>query len=575
MSEQSSPVSAFRLRDHAGENVSPAVFLSPSGNLAGRTPGRKRRTTSFVREVTSEEAGGFELVYHNAEGHDERFRVTAAGLLLGRGEHCDVRLTERFVSRQHARIWVEDGQLWIRDMGSSNGIKINGKRVMGGNISQGAELWVGVARLSARAVTASTVREARISLREAPGVEEEIVHDTDNGRLGTLYRAAQLLATVFDAGELHRRLLGLALSAVPARRGYVIERAADGAVAVLAHQSVDSDGQGPPLSRTLIGEATGRGDAVMTLDAQQDERFAGALSVVSHAIHAAMCVPLVGRQGICGAIYVDSGAQPGRFTAEDLEMLTAVGRIAGVALENTRLHREAVERERLAALGMATANLGHCMKNILTGFRCGGEFLGSGVAADDMATVKRGWTHVSRCIDRIDGLVMNMLTFGRADRRWSHTAADVRVAIAQAIDAAKPRAERYNVTLEMDMPEGPLAVIGDTQELFRVFLNLITNAIDACMELGGQVRVIVSICGDDLEVRVRDNGPGIPQDVQEKLFGPFFSTKGSSGTGLGLSTAKKIVEEHGGRIALESVPGEGAVFCVRLPRTLEAAAPAS
>lgn len=526
---------------------------------------RSKVTPAVTHPSPAASGTGFEVIYRRGDGHDERYAVTEKGLLLGRGEGCDIRLLEKFVSRQHAQIWVEDGQLWIRDLGSSNGIKIDGKRVMGGNISTGAELWVGVARLTAGAATGSTIQKARISLQDAPGLEEDILFESSKGRLGVLYRAAQLLGTVFDPEELHGRLLTLALDSVPGRRGFVIACKPEGDVSVLAHRSVDDDSQGPPLSRALIGEAMELGDAVMTLDARQDARFANSVSVLDHEIRAAMCVPLVGRTGICGAIYVDSGTRSARFSEDDLALLTAIGRIAGVAIENARLHREAVERERLAALGLATANLGHCMKNILTGFRCGGEFLAAGVDAGDMATVKKGWPHVARCIDRIDGLVMNMLTFGRTERRWNDSRANVEHAIRQAVDTVAIRAEKYDVSLQVEVEEGLPGVVGETQDLYRVFLNLLVNAIEACMEVGGVVTVNAKPQGDEIEVRITDTGPGIAPDVQQRLFGAFFSTKGSSGTGLGLSTARKIVEEHGGSIGVDSTPGEGASFWVRLP----------
>lgn len=534
--------------------------------LAGQLKTRRAMVTPVITHPDEEDgAPAYEVIYERPGGVAERHTVTETGLILGRGSDCDISLQEKFVSRQHARIWVEDGQLWIRDLGSSNGIKVNGKRVMGANISEGAELWVGVARLNASPVKGSTVRKARISMREAGGVEQDILHEQNTERLTVLYRASQLLGTVFDDKELHAKLLDLALSSVPGRRGFVIERDAEGRVAILAHRSLGDDQQGPPLSRALIGEALNNGDAVLTLDARNDERFSNSASIVSHEIRSAMCVPLTGRRGICGAIYVDSGERSVRFSEDDLTLLTAIGRLAGVAIENAHLHAQMVEQERMAALGMATANLGHCMKNIVTGFRCGGEFLASGIEGEDFNTVRKGWPHIARCIERIDGLVMNMLTFGRNDRKWNDSRASVPLAVEQAMNTAGPRAAKYGVNLQLNMPATVPSVRGDEQELYRVFLNLVTNAVEACLENGGFVKADIVIAGQHLEVRVKDTGPGISKEVQAQLFAPFFSTKGSAGTGLGLSTARKIVQEHGGSIRVESEPGEGATFIVKLP----------
>lgn len=549
-----------------GEGVRAVEPLKqPKGNPLPKAKPRRTYVTPTVTHPDQDDATPYEVVYERPGGHAERHFVTKAGLLLGRGEDCDIVLAEKFVSRQHARIWVEDDKLWIRDIGSSNGIKVDGKRTMGSDISAGAELWVGVARLKAGPAVGLTVRRSCIPLTEAPGVEDDILHDLGTERLTVLYRAAQLLGTVFDDEELYARLVALALDSVPARRGFIIERSPEGAVKILAHRSLSDDQNGPPLSRALIGEALNHGDAVMTLDARTDARFANSASILSHEIHSAMCVPLVGRKGVCGAIYADSGSQPVRFSEEDLTLLTAIGRLAGIGIENSRLHKQAIEHERLATLGMATANLGHCMKNILTGFRGGGEFVRLGIEGEDMAAVKRGWGHVARCVDRIDGLVMNMLTFGRDDRQWVETHADVIGAVNQAIATAHPRAEKYHVDLVFSPPGMAISVRGDTQELYRVILNLVTNAVDACVEQGGTVVVSVQPGLDEIELRVRDNGPGIRPEITQDLFTPFYTTKGSSGTGLGLSTAQKIVQEHGGTIAVESTPGDGATFIVRLP----------
>ena len=119
--------------------------------------------------------------------------------------------------------------------------------------------------------------------------------------------------------------------------------------------------------------------------------------------------------------------------------------------------------------------------------------------------------------------------------------------------------------IERSYPVTPQAVELDSEQVHQVVLNLLLNAAQA-MPGGGVIRLEVLREADAAEtlIRIRDEGPGIEAEVREKLFTPFYTTK-EDGTGLGLVTSRKIVEAHGGRIALESNPGEGSCFTIALP----------
>jgi len=108
------------------------------------------------------------------------------------------------------------------------------------------------------------------------------------------------------------------------------------------------------------------------------------------------------------------------------------------------------------------------------------------------------------------------------------------------------------------------ATIGDVDQLKQVFLNIITNAIHA-MPDGGTLTIKTSTQGEYIFMRIADTGHGIPSDVRTRIFEPFFSTKKEKGTGLGLSISYRIIQDHGGRIDVESEEGKGATFVIRLP----------
>ena len=207
-----------------------------------------------------------------------------------------------------------------------------------------------------------------ISYENAGTLFDNILQKEGSGRLGILYKAAQLLGSVFDLDQLLNRILHLIFEALPVKRGFILTLSPDCPDPILrAQHSTEPKGLDDlPLSKTLIDHVFIHKSAVLTRDAQADERFDGSASILGHAIRAAMCAPLCGREAIVGVIYVDCGHDATNFSSEDLELLTAIARVVGVAVENARLYTENVERERLAAIGEATAGVGHCVKNILT-----------------------------------------------------------------------------------------------------------------------------------------------------------------------------------------------------------------
>jgi hypothetical protein len=237
---------------------------------------------------------------------------------------------------------------------------------------------------------------------------------TNAAPLPVLYRAAQLLGTVFDLDELLDDILALIFEAVPARRGFVLILEDTGPV-VRAQRSHNGEHGAPPLSWTLVNRVLEQGDAMMTLDAQADSRFDTSISIVAHAIRSAMCVPLCGRQSTIGALYVDSGVLTAEFNQEQLKLLMAIGRVVGVAVENAQLYQRNLAQERLAAIGLAMANVGHCVKNILSGMLGGVHFVECGRRARDWTHIESGWPMLRRAINRIELLVLNLLTFTKDD----------------------------------------------------------------------------------------------------------------------------------------------------------------
>ena len=506
-----------------------------------------------------------ELVIVKAAGDVVRHLVPEGGIGAGRGEENGIVLNSRHASRNHARFWVEQGEVHFEDLGSRNGVEVNGERRQRGTLSDGDRLVIAGQELLVQFVAAdSSFGRAAISREKAAALQESIIQDAGDERLLVLYRAAKLLGEVFDLDELLDKILKLIFQALPVRRGYILTLGPmDNRPEIRAALSAGGGEEGPPLSHTLIRHVFDNAEAILTSDARADSRFGRAESIMGHDIHAAMCAPLHGRSAVAGVIYVDVGNASTPLGERDLELLSAVAQVVGVAVENARLYRENMERERLAAIGMATAGLGHCIKNILTGIRGGAQFINMAIDRQDLKYLDRGWPILRGAMDRIDRLVMNMLVFSK-DRKPERARTDINTLIRDVLGLFEVRAKKYKVGLAFE-PD-PVGVINaDAQGIYRVVLNLVVNAVEACEHNEGSVSVACVCTDQGCTLRISDTGIGIPADIVPHLSQAFVSSKGSGGTGLGLACSYKIVREHGGDIQVRSQPGSGTVFTVFIP----------
>jgi signal transduction histidine kinase len=236
--------------------------------------------------------------------------------------------------------------------------------------------------------------------------------------------------------------------------------------------------------------------------------------------------------------------------------------------EMKTLEKEKLVAERLAAVGQTVAGLAHGIKNLITGLEGGMYMLKSGVekgAADRMVT---GMDMLERNLVRIALFVRQFLSFSKGREIKVASIDPARVA-DEVVELYAARAKEHNITLVHEKREPVGRADLDFEGMHEALTNLVGNAIDACrMSENPANRVVVRTMDldDAIIYEVEDDGVGMDYEVKQKVFTNFFTTKGTGGTGLGLLTTKKIIQEHGGRITMASEPGKGSVFRVILPR---------
>lgn len=295
-----------------------------------------------------------------------------------------------------------------------------------------------------------------------------------------------------------------------------------------------------------------------------------------------------------GALFVDDGGLDqdvdkvleGRLPrmVRDVRMVSRAGRTLHVQLSTSRMRDidgrilgavvtfedvsevkaltdQLIRADRLAAMGELTAGIAHEVRNPLGIIRASVQLLehpDSGpVRAHEAATV------IKQEIDRLDRVIKALLDFGRPSKP-TLMPTGVRDVLADVVLFTRRFAGQSRVQIEEHYPEGLPKVMVDADQLKQVFVNLISNAVQAMENSGGTIIVAAEAENGFVSVSVTDDGPGIAAEDLSKVFDPFYSTR-DEGTGLGLTMVRRIMDEHGGHIEVASEPETGTRFTVSLP----------
>ena len=284
-------------------------------------------------------------------------------------------------------------------------------------------------------------------------------------------------------------------------------------------------------------------------------------------------VPLVLRSERLGVFAIHADRRNGVFTNEEVQILTLLASQAVAGVENWRKHRELVraneelkmsraqmvQAAKLAAIGELAAGIAHEIKNPLQVLMLHLELVQAGKPLPN-------WIEMfSKQVKRLSDLTLRLMNFARNASEdvamdpiiVNRTMEDIVAMVRHDFEVA---GIQFDISLQSDIPP----VRGNANYLQQVFLNLLINARDA-MPNGGTISISTLLTGFFVSIRIADSGHGISREIQEKIFMPFFTTKGDKGTGLGLAVCSKIIAQHKGEIRIESTEGEGTAFTIFLP----------
>jgi two-component system, NtrC family, sensor kinase len=516
---------------------------------------------------------------------------------VGRAISADISIPDTVISRTHV-ILVRDGDGWkIKDLGSTNGTWVQGEKIKGEAelplktpVRIGNTLFELYQSKSQDELSATAFDESLISYRVSPSSIESLTLIGDSAvsqvhreqqKMAAVYRVQSLLTSVSEEVELYHKILDVVYDVIPADSSYlllyspdednltpVVGRNKKGRVNVVSENFV---------SRSIVDYVKEKNESILSVDAPHDERF-HSLSLCGFNVHSVMCVPMVGKQKrLCGLIYLSSMQSTREYTEDDLKLLTIIAHSAGMAVENNRLIEENIRSERMAAIGVTAAGLSHYVKNILNGLEGSVSLLRMGIDSVDESLMNEAWNILSKNHKRLSTLVLDLLNLAKDDstEKAMYNIANIVVEIVELI-RSQTREDKITIEMDEDLRGSEIYAEVDSRGIHRVLLNLINNAVDAvkdCKDDSREREIAVRLTlinqGEKIIIEVEDNGAGIPEDMQEKIFEMFHTGKGDGGTGLGLAVSKRIIENHKGKISVHSTLNEGSTFLIEIPTHLQ------
>ena len=237
-----------------------------------------------------------------------------------------------------------------------------------------------------------------------------------------------------------------------------------------------------------------------------------------------------------------------------------------------KLQRELVQSQKFAAIGQAVTGIQHAIKNLLNALKGGAYLVRNGMAGENRQRIEEGWVMVEEGIARIGTLSNNMLNYAK-EWKLDLQRTELDEMIASICELNRQAAAKQGVAFRCEVPAGLPAVLCDQKLIHMAATDILVNAIDACADKDyapGETAEIVfrnslGAEGDFFEIEIRDNGCGMTEEIRRNIFTPFFSTKKTLGTGLGLALTARIIKAHGGEVSAESEPDRGTAFHIRLP----------
>lgn len=539
----------------------------------------------------------FFVVKGNDQGN--RFEITADIVTIGRGVTNRIQLRDAEVSRRHAEIRTVAGSRVLFDRESSNGVYVNGNKTAEHTLINGDQIQIGRTLLvysfespkpeggenpavdfsqeeregppESRIVHSYKQDEAKDLFQIAQPKAEPSQSDTlqkARAYLNLIYHTTLEVSQTLDIDQLLSRIMELIFEWIDIDRGCILLYNAEGTVLVPKVSRGRSHKLAGRLtiSQALINYVTTKKEGVLTYESadHSEQKMAG------HGVREAICVPMRGRYGPVGVVYLDIVAEEnmipsessspisslgigpmpvsdpvdgakeeenrpafGRMTVspskpkgahtlteDHLKLVLAVAHQAALAVEETQYYLAMMQSERLAAVGQTVAVLSHHIKNILQGIRGGSFLIERGLSGHDEAMVGKGWKIVEKNQNKISDLILDMLTFSK-ERTPVFLKTDINETVGDVVELMQGRSLDLGIEVEFYPTPNIPKFYSDSEQIHRAVTNLVTNAIDAVLTCGYPKKPIDDIQASDqtATLALTDDTAEDPQGEDKPKFG--------------------------------------------------------
>ncbi len=406
-----------------------------------------------------------------------------------------------------------------------------------------------------------------LSKQSAQVIQNGQLFDTANRKieeLSTLIKINKTIASSLDLDKTLRQIVERTARLMNSALCSIMLVSEDGDSLMLkAHHGGSSDYERRPnisIKQSDIGKVIRKRRSLIVYDIAKELDAAFAAIARQEGLRSLLSVPLVVRNRAIGLINIYKSRKY-RFSDEEKRLLKTFADLCAIAIENAQLYEKMLtleeqtrHAERLTSVGELAVSIAHEIRNPLTIVKMIFE-------SGDRLNV-RDREVISEELSRMNEIITRLLDFTRP-KEAVREACRVQKSLQNALFLLAREFVRKNIQINTQFADSLPKILADPVQLQQVFLNLLLNASEA-MPGGGKIDISVQPAGEHLKISISDNGIGLPESVQKKLFVPFTTTK-MTGLGLGLSIVKRIIDAHGGEIRMNSATDTGTRVTIRLP----------
>jgi K+-sensing histidine kinase KdpD len=381
-------------------------------------------------------------------------------------------------------------------------------------------------------------------------------------KLQKLIEASKIINSTLDLDKLLGLILDAAAQSIHADRGtlYIVDSVKK-ELWSKALQGTDMVEIRLPVGKGISGYVAETGETVIIPDTYADPRFNPEIDKRSgYHTRNMLCMPMKNKDGKIIGVFQLLNKKEGCFDKDDVSFIDALSAHASVAIENARMAQEMVQNERLSAVGRMASVIIHDIKNPMGTLRVYAQVMKKKSGNEEAAKLADEMIHQ---VDRFVNMTQEILDFTRGISASNFKEMEFSTEMNSVLDFIEKDLEKNNIKLVRDVNfKGRVKM--DQDKIVRVFYNVASNARDAMPE-GGTLRVSTAEESGFVRIDFADTGTGMPEEVRNKIFEPFMSYGKKHGTGLGMSIVKKVIDDHGGRVGIESEIGKGTTITIHLP----------